>query len=298
MANQATNDTESVVFGATDIMCWSVAYGIVGVIVIASNALAVKVFSRLPSCRRKHVHLLLINLCVTDFMVGGVTIPLLMWRENIQTLGTTYSRIWSSFEMFNWTSVLDSTFSVVLISIDRLHAVGRPLKHRLLSKRLYYTAILFTWFLAAILSALMTFAQILHLSYITFTHVLVVSLSVPLVITATAYMALWTIKKNWRNSKMSIRSKSNPNQDRRLVRTLFIVTVVFFATCSPFVIITSIYVYARVLVSGHIYAFARLLQYSNSFCNPIIYWFTDPTFAMVLRKLVRKSLCNCCSSYR
>lgn len=287
-----TNATEPAVFGPTSILCWSITYGIVGTVVIASNALVLTVFTRLPSPKKKHVHLLLINLSVTDFIVGGITIPLLIWRENIQAIGTPYSRIWSSFEMFNWTSVFESAFSIVLISIDRLHAVGRPLRHRVLTIRPYIIAILFTWFFAIVLSVLMTFARILQLSYITFCNVMVASLTVPLVITATAYTALWAVKNNSQNSNVLIRSNLNHCQDKRLLRTLFTVTVVFFATCSPFVIIKAVHVYAHVSVSGHIYAFARLLQYSNSFCNSVIYWFTEPVFLMVLREIVWKSFCH------
>ena len=286
----ASNITKVAEFGQAAIMWWSVIYGVVGLAVITSNALTVTAFTRLPHRKRRHVHLLLINLSITDLLVGGVTIPLLIWKENTQWSASLYEYIWTSFVLFHWMSLLESAFSIVLISMDRLHAVGRPLRHRVLTTRPYFTVMLITWFLAAALSALMSFSQNLHFSHTAFINVMVPSLSIPLVITAIAYTTLWSIKKRSQSLQESIRPRQfSEDPDRKLIRTLFIVTVVYFATCSPYVIVRAVRTYAGVSVSDHVYALARLLQYSNSFCNPIIYWFTDPVFATVLKNIVRKS---------
>ena len=79
-----------------------------------------------------------------------------------------------------------SMFTLAVISLERLHAIARPLRHRQVTLGHYTIAIVTPW----ILSFMVTSTQVLlHFSVLTkeFVTVVTISLSTPLLTTCFAY---------------------------------------------------------------------------------------------------------------
>ena len=100
----------------------------------------------------KRTCFLLINLAVADLPVG-ITEPIILGSGNVPGLKADHKRGQMEDEqrMKNPSSVfqvLASSTSVVflaLISLERAHAVLRPIRHRVINTRVFICAIIITW---------------------------------------------------------------------------------------------------------------------------------------------------------
>jgi hypothetical protein len=113
-----------------------------------------------------------------------------------------------------------------------------------------------------------------------------------------------TLRKNKKENKKQKdligkegeRSRSRVESEKKLAVTLFIVTAVFIVTWLPFQIINVI-----VFICGikyrvycippiNVIFFCKLLNYSNSFINPVVYSMRLPDFRFALKKIIFKKL--------
>ncbi|XP_031572334.1 dopamine D2-like receptor [Actinia tenebrosa] len=91
------------------------------------------------------------------------------------------------------------------------------------------------------------------------------------------------------------RSRSRADSEKKLALTLFIVTAVFIVTWLPFQIINIIVFRCRkyklfCIPPIDVIYFCKLLNYSNSFINPVVYSLRLPDFRLALKKIVFKKL--------
>ena len=188
---------------------------------------------------------------------------------------------------------LASVTNLAAISLERMHATIRPFKHRLIKKKMYGATIATVWTIAGLFSAIGVLVVlhpftiklsrgffILHLTFFMFC----------LLIILVSYLSV-AIKVVCGNQPHHHGATS---RERKLTKTLFIVTVVSLLLTQPLIIF-----FTLDFVSSHIFtAISRQtwfrLYYSfgflfcaNSFVNPVCYAFRIPEFRRALFSLLR-----------
>ena len=87
-------------------------------------------------------------------------------------------------------------------------------------------------------------------------------------------------------SKKLTKVNADERRNKKLAGTLFIVTVVFFLTWTPFAILSFVITYFS--IPPNVLEVTKLLQYSNSFANFIIYTLRSPSFLAVFRNIFKR----------
>ena len=228
--------------------------------------------------RRKRSSFLLVGLGVADLLVGGLAIPLSI--AGFESASITTRRVFNLVDRFTSTS---SIYTLAVISLERMFAIGWPLRHRTANFRVYICAISIPWIIAAIFTVL-TDVYVYIIKRYSVIYLLVFFPATPLLVMCVAYYVIW------RKQKSPICNHSNVIREAKLANTLFLITGASVFTWLPFQII-------NILVSLHVFPsfshlqltvfIIRVLQYSNSFVNVIIYPLRIPEFKNFLLHLLR-----------
>ncbi|XP_020628226.1 beta-1 adrenergic receptor-like [Orbicella faveolata] len=260
---------------------WSVCFAVTAVIIIISNSLSIAVLRKQKL--RKRCHYLLIDLAIADLLVGIFAIPIFMITV-IPEDRLVSTLVLDCVDMFTGFC---SIFTLAVISLERLNAIARPLQHRTLSSRDYTVAIVTPW----ILSLIPTTGRVLLGSFVitirSFVIVIIISLSTPLLITCTAYCVIWR--------KQACRVQDGVGtmgREARLSKTLFLITGTFVLTWLPFEVLVSVFHLCSPCTKEIPYVVLvviKLLHFSNSFINFIIYCLRIPDY----REAVSETFFRC-----
>ncbi|XP_068686265.1 QRFP-like peptide receptor isoform X2 [Montipora foliosa] len=254
--------------------------GIEAVAIVTLNALAIMVFVKERRLRKRSMYLT-ISLAVAD-MLNAWT--LIFWIFSLPVKITVASPVYFSAL---------STTNLTAISLERVHATFHPFKHRLVKKKVFGAAVAAVWFTAGLFTALTLLRPIQFDAfwnsagagaYVSFL------LCCPFII-LVSYTAI----------AIKFYGGTHPqhhggiSRERKLTKTLFIVTLVSLSLLLPGII---------ALFSGHVFSWKSsepnshqtrwLLLYSlmflfcaNSFINPLLYAFRMPEFKRALLLLLR-----------
>ena len=255
-------------------MFWRLCFGVLATLIITGNILIIWIFFKLR--RRKRSTFLLIGLGVADLLVGGLAIPLLI--ATYESASTTVWRVFNLVYVFTSTS---SIYALAVFSVERMFAIGWPLRHRTANFRVYICAIALPWIIAAI------FAMTFFANFITSDsaiYPIILLPATPLLIMCVAYYVIW------RKQKSTICNQNNIIREVKLANTLFLITGASVFTWLPFQIL-NLLVYLQITANfSHMLPtvlIIRVLQYSNSFVNVIIYPLRIPEFKNYLLHLLR-----------
>ena len=265
---------------------WFAASVIEIIVVFLLNAFTLAIYTRTRHLRKRSTFLI-INLTVTDLLVGAVVglLPILEPDNDKRDQEQAFS--WQSFVYWTLThlSPVASLANISLISLERLHATVFPFRHCLVGKRVYLTIILCSWSFALTLSsvsALLYLRTSLAFLYVfaTYTFLIVV------IITLSNVIIISTVK----NNPLSPNAGPALSTERKLTVTLLIVTVVSFLTILPWVIWNVI---AHRIIKSQLCpaVFFRIsksffaLYLFNSMVNPLIYAVRMQEFRKAARKL-------------
>ena len=254
---------------------WSSAFGLLAVLIILGNFFTIWVFHRQGS--RKRSYFLLISLAVADLMVGLFAIPLFIIGSS-----TEYSRFWwlvsTSFDAFTG---LTSIYTLAVISLERMFAIVCPLRHRTLTFRNYLCAIAMPWIVAAVFVAVL----ILHLNGIikhpSYKVLLLLFQTTPLLTMCVAYFCIWIKRK----STKGIRNH-RAARESKLANTLFLVTGASLLTWTPFQVFNNLISFDRLRISLTLLYLSRILQFSNSLVNVVIYPLRIPQFKTTFKNII------------
>ena len=266
---------------------WFAASVIEIIVLFSLNTFTLAIYTRTRHLRKRSTFLI-INLTVTDLLVGAVVglLPILEPDNHKRDQEQAFS--WQSFVYFTLThlSPVTSLANISLISLERLHATLFPFRHCLVGKRVYLTIILCSWSFALTLSsvsALLYLRASLAFLYVfapyTFLIVVILTLSNAIIIS--------TVK----NNPLSPNAGPALSKERKLTVTLLIVTVVSILTILPWVIWTVILHYITIRSKLCPAAFYRInksffaLYLFNSIVNPLIYAVRMQEFRKAATKL-------------
>ena len=195
--------------------------------------------------RRKRSTFLLIGLGLADLLVGGLATPLFI--AAFESASITAWRVFNLVDVFTSTS---SIYALAVISMERMFAIGWPLRHRTANFRVYICAISIPWIIAAIFTVF-TDANFNFITSDSVIYLLVLLLVTPLLVMCVAYYVIWRLPLQIFNMLVNLHVFPSFSH---LQLTVFIV---------------------------------RVLQYSNSFVNLIIYPLRIPEFKNYLVHLLR-----------
>lgn len=259
---------------------WLFAFGLEALTIITLNVLTLIVLTRTYGLRKRTTYFL-INLAVTDLFVGLLPLPMYMVYLADNVLFNSNVVLYEFFKFLDMMFGACSIWTLALISLERLCIVLVPYVHRSAKLRSYFCAIGFCWLLpgiVCIIGFLPTHGLLTRTAYLYITFLSL--LFIPTATLVISHIALG-VKFNQRTSKIR-----RVRQENDLSKTLFIVTGTFLVTCLPFQ--TLVFVIALDPINNHslvVVVALKLLQYSNSFMNPIIYWPRLPGFKEAARKL-------------
>ena len=183
-------------------------------------------------------------------------------------------------------AALSSIFTLAAISLERLHAIVRPLRHRQLTLRSCAIAIVTPWILSIIGTSVPVFPFI---TYIQTSSVIIISLSTPLLITCVSCCI-------WRKQASRIRSEVRERKDVHLNKTLLLITAVFVFSWLPFQVlpwpVLMSFCFSCQILHMILYV-GKFLQYSNSFMSFLVYCFRMPDFRKALSRMLPQMQCRC-----
>ncbi|XP_044171871.1 lysophosphatidic acid receptor 3-like [Acropora millepora] len=297
MANhsQQQNITlSSALLTPSECIAWLTTFGIEAVAMVAFNALEIIVYIKERSLRQRNMYLV-INQAVADMFVGGFVI----FRCWALGSGCNFWAIpfSTTFFMhvitFSFLFPLASLLNLTAISLDRTHATFRPFQHRLVSKKIFGVVIVAVWITAGLFTAsivasffnrLLAFEESMHI-YLSYFSIFLFCLLIILV--SYSSIAVKIVCGNQPHHHGAT------NRERKLTKTLFIVTVASLLLTLPYVI-SQIHLLVSLLAIRTISTktlirlglSAHFLFFANSFVNPVLYTFRMPEFKRALFALL------------
>ena len=268
---------------------WCSGYGVIAILVILGNCLSIYLFLSSRRLRRMRTSILLLNLSAADLIIGSVTLPMfiaLFWP------GTNYAlqknvAFYMSFICIDVLTGFGSVFGLTAIALERLYSVFYPHHHRRATKRQYYVMVALTWALALLQTVLRILFDVKVISLDGFFSCVMTSLTTSLVLICAAYTAVW-IKVNFKRARQVHRSNADSKNENKLAVTLTIITVIFIFTWVPFHVLNIVMflcVECRTAVPHKYLNLVKLLHYSNSVINPIVYSSRFPEFRRTLKTM-------------
>ena len=262
---------------------WSLCFGLLSFLIIVGNALSISILFKRRL--RKRPHFLLISLAFADLLVGLIPVPLyIMIQEDLPRFSSTTYVVFLCGDMFVG---LSSVFTLAAISLERLHAIARPLRHRQLTSRSYAIAIATPWIFSLIVSLCYLLSIFSVITYLQFSSVIIISLSTPLLITCISYCIIW------RKQSSRIPSEAQARKNVHLNKTLLLITAIFVLSWLPFHLLNIVISFCVsceiVFVKVNVMKF---LHYSNSFMNFLVYCFRMPDYRKALSRMLHKCRCS------
>ena len=255
---------------------WSLCFGLSSFLVIVGNALSISILFKRRL--RKRPHFLLISLAFADLLVGLIPVPLyiIIQYSRYRIFGLVYIRV----DMF---AGLSSVFTLAAISLERLHAIVRPLRHRQLTLRSCAIAIVTPWILSIIGTSVPVFPFITSIQT---SSVIIISLSTPLLITCISYCIIW------RKQSSRIPNDTQARKNVHLNRTLLLITAIFVLSWLPFHVSNIVDNFCASCEIFRVVYVMKFLHYSNSFMNFLVYCFRMPDYRKALSRMLHKCRCS------
>ena len=256
-------------------------FAVIAFLAAGGNILTIIIFHEKKL--RKRPHFLLISLAVADLLVGLVAVPLYITIMYLDSVSYLLLVMYQGFDMFaGFTSI----FTLAVIALERMYAIGWPFCHRVLKTQVYAIAIATPWMMAFIVTIIAHFLPHHHESFAFF---IAIFLSTPVVLTCVAYFVLW---KKERSRKL--RHQVQETKTLKLTKTVVLITAAFVLTWLPFQVLNLV---LNLCISCKIYPVVvyvtKLLQFGNSVINIVIYPFRDEEYRKSLFKMLCIFKCSC-----
>ena len=261
---------------------WMVVYICEAAMILTGNCVTVYIFWNIRK-RLKRTSYLLISLAVADFTVG---IALILWVLNGITvvMGKDLGNIFiEAATVIGCLGITSSISSLALISLERMYAILWPFRHRMLNMWHYHVSAGVVWLIASINATITVQFNI----YSTNTNnpyrfVMAITVIILVVVITAAYLAILISTRRNRLASATVRSME---QNKKIAKTLFIVTVASIITCLPNGVGVAFTNYVPDKESLFIAQIIFATQYANSFLNPVIYSLKIPEFQTSVKKL-------------
>ena len=255
---------------------WDICFGVLVTLITAGNILTIWIFFK--QRRQKRTYSLLISLAVADLLVGIFAVP--FYIKVVVSQGYTWSVISIGADVFTGTT---SMYTLAVISLERMFAVGWPLRHRTVNYRVYVCAISIPWIIAAILITVLMLQMLDIIRGEVYLYCLFLIPGIPLITICVANFVIW------KKQKSPLRNQNHIKREVKLAKTLALITGTSLFTWLPFQILNILFA-LKVTQNFHLIELTtfiiKFLQFSNSFVNVIIYPFRIPQFKRTLFQIL------------
>lgn len=261
---------------------WTLTFALTSLVITIGNLITIVIF--LKQKLRKRPHFLLISLAFADVMVGAFAVPLYI----AVGICTTERLLVLSLQCVDIFTGFLSIFTLASISLERMHAILWPLRHRTLTSRFYTCVIGIPWIVAHLGILARVLLHFYIISKLAFVVIIIVSLTSPLLFTCAGYFLIW------RKQKTRLHLARQADRDDFLTKTLFIVSGSFVVTWLPFHIINIIASFCASCQGWPFVVFhlMKLLQFGNSFVNVVIYPLRITEYKKALFEMFLYCLCS------
>ncbi|EDO48515.1 predicted protein [Nematostella vectensis] len=175
---------------------WLSALGMETLVIIALNVLTLIVLTKTHRLRRRTTYFL-INLSITDLLVGLVPLPMYLLFIFNPSVFMKNRWLLSAYQALDMIFGACSIWTLAVISLERLYMVRSPRRHRRATLRHYLVAIAISWIIpvAVYLLGFMTSTGIITRSLYLYITV-VTLLFIPTAILVLSHLALWVTFKH------------------------------------------------------------------------------------------------------
>lgn len=280
----------STTLSALPVLAWSAAYGTVAVMAVFGNSMVITAFARNARLHTR-TNFFVVGLATADLLIGMFAVPLFIstfWHyARNASIPVGLAKVFDAVDIF---SSFASIFQLMLISLERCYAIVYPVSHRNSSKWVYVLVLMFFWLFSGILAMTQAFGKTnpgLKKAFFTLMWICYV---VSFLVICLAYMGIWRKAKR-RGGYGLQRKKRRQDREVMIAITVLIVIVVFIVTWLPFFTMNVLFFYDPARGKGVPYdvvQFTKLLHYSNSAMNPIIYSLKIPGFKKTFTSLLRR----------
>lgn len=267
-------------------IAWSTAYMLASIFIVVGNLLTIVTFVLTKNRFRKKSLFLVINMAFADLMLGAVSLPVYIYIIGVDHFGLwrgTMNRFLYLFYIIIDTVFLQaSTISAVLMAGERFYAVYWPLKHRALSTRTYRTVIVAAWITALVVSLV----YLVFLSFMSQRHAIYTWIPYAVIVASAICGCNIGVWRKFMQGRLVCQHQNRVVRNQRLTKTLLLVSVLSLLSWLPLSIVIFFIVSVDHIASGTftIYYITVLLNYSNSFVNPVVYALRIPEFKQVIGK--------------
>ncbi|XP_032217728.2 tachykinin-like peptides receptor 86C [Nematostella vectensis] len=278
------NLTECVTPSKSETIAVQTLFGIVRLLIIVANSLALVIFLG-KKLRLKKSKYLLVNLTVADLLNGVAGVAYMAAIPGNRLPQSTWEKLLTTVvHLFLTLSIL----SLCVIALERAVAILFPFRHRQAEKTHYFAAIAVAWLLSMILTVFVgvsTFYNDSHLEII-----LLVSFLLEIGLIIISYLAIW-IKRVFFNPMNSV--MENRDENKKLSMTLFILIAISLLTWMPSTILNLFFKPYECWKKSSTYTMmycTYFLLLSNSFLNVVIYSLRMPEFRKALKGMFSQSM--------
>ena len=264
------------------------AFILSSVLITAGNLLTLVLFAATKPLRKKSLFLVM-NMAFADLMLGAFTLPFYiylvgddyqLWTAKYDFENMAYKIFYASFDNI----FLLGSYISASISCERFYAVFWPFKHRLLSTRTYRITIFSIWTFAVLLSTLIILIYVSS----SFESGLYVFIPVVLGLTIIICVCNIAIWRNFHHESVASQHRSGASPNRRLTKTLLLMSTLALVCWLPLITLNILINMTKTSIPSKFYLMVNILNYSNSFVNPIVYVFRIPEFQQALRSCYTK----------
>ena len=246
--------------------------------IILGNAATIVVFWKRRS-QLKRTSYLLINLAIADLMVGVSNIESVVgeiWKLNSSNCKSS----WRNYVVLDVLFECASIDFLVLISLERLYAIVCPFRLRATATRKYLYSIGAVWLMSTLVPVFKLVNVFTKVTERTVSWVQSMHACTCLLMISCAYSLIWFFSKK-QDPRLPI---NRQKQNKKLAKTLFIVTVLSLITWLPFTVIHVMRFDVKIFAPGSIlFDVPQFLQIGNSLINPIIYCLRMPEYKSTLK---------------
>lgn len=277
-----------------DCIAWLALFLSESIAIVTLNVVTLIVFLKNRSFRKRSMYLV-INLAVADMLVGGISVIMTFFVSGVKCdlwgYKSTGSERWDNLMMgLQWFFPAFCLANLAMISLERLHATFFPFRHRVTKKWVFGVFITVIWASTLLLfSALFLFQNFKEFGSQYLVYVWGSAISICLFVIFVSYASI----------VVKISCGAHPqhhgaaSRERKLTKTLFIVTLVSLLTWLPYIVVSLLDVATDIMSSLPTLVYVRLylafmfLLDANSFVNPILYTIRMPEFRRALVLLFR-----------
>ena len=282
--NGTQNEASFLELSSYECIAWLTVIMTESVAIVTLNILTIIVFIKNRSLRKRSMYLV-INLAVADMFVGGCSeITYFISLRESCSLWDTRRLPPVTFMYILLLFIPASLTNLAAISLERAHATFHPFRHRIFKKWVFGFLITIIWVTSGLLIIAVYFLRN--------------SVSSDYIWSIFDGFCLFVICVSYVSIAVKISCGAHPqhhgaaSRERKLTKTLLIVTVLSLVLWLPYTIFPLLSVYLPFFISyrvrlhlGHAFT---VLFFANSLVNPILYSVRIPDFKRALVSLFRR----------